>query len=134
MNSWSLTGNIGNDADQRFIESGESIVNFSVAVKSGYGAKAKTIWARCSMFGKRGESVLPYLKKGQLVGVYGELSVDEYTDKSGTKCFSINVRVNDLTLLGRNYGDNAIAHQEREPEQKYQSNLNNDMEDDDIPF
>lgn len=103
MNVWNFTGNLGKDADQRFTPSGDSIVNFSVAVKAGFGDKATTTWVRCGMWGKRGESVLQYLNKGQLVGISGEASLREY-DKDGVKNYSLEVRVNDLTLLGRAEG------------------------------
>lgn len=52
------------------------------------------------MWGKRGESVLSYLKKGQLVGISGEASLREW-EKDGAKHSSLEVRVNDLTLLGK---------------------------------
>lgn len=100
MNNWNFTGNLGRDAEQKFTQGGDSIVTFSVAVKSGYGDKEKTTWPRCSMFGKRGESVLPYLKKGTQVAVSGELSINEYTDKEGQQKHSVDVRVNDVTLIG----------------------------------
>lgn len=102
MNVFSFTGNLGNQAEQRYTQGGDSIVSFSVAVKSGFGDKAVTTWVRCTMFGKRGESVLPYLNKGQLVGVSGEFSAREWEDKEGQKRTSVEVRVNDLTLLGKN--------------------------------
>lgn len=100
MNSWSFTGNLGNAAEQRFTPAGDSVVSFSVATKSGFGDKATTTWARCSMFGKRGEAILQYLQKGQMVGVVGELAAREWTNKDGAKQTSIEVRVNDLSLLG----------------------------------
>jgi len=71
MNNWNFTGNLGRDAEQKFIPSGDSVVSFSVAVKSGYGDKATTTWAKCTMWGERGEAVAQYLTKGQLVGVSG---------------------------------------------------------------
>lgn len=101
MNSWSFTGNLGRDAEVRYTPNGDSVVSFSVGVKSGFGEKASTVWARCSMFGKRAESVAPFLTKGQLVGVSGELSVREWQDKEGQTRSSVEVRVNDLTLLGK---------------------------------
>lgn len=101
MNSWSFTGHIGRDAEQRYTPNGDSVVSFTVAVNSGYGDKATTTWARCSMFGKRGESVLPYLNKSQLVGVTGELTAREWTDKEGMKRTAIEVRVSHLSLLGK---------------------------------
>jgi single-strand DNA-binding protein len=101
MNNWNFTGNLGNDAETRFAPSGDAIVSFSVGVKAGYGEKATTTWARCSMFGKRGQAVSEYLTKGQLVGISGEMSAREWNDKEGNKRTSIEVRVNDLTLLGK---------------------------------
>jgi single-strand DNA-binding protein len=53
------------------------------------------------MWGKRGESVLPYLNKGQLVGISGEATLRMYEKKDGGQGASLDVRVNDLTLLGK---------------------------------
>ena len=100
MNSWNFTGNLGRDAEQRYTQSGDSVVSFSVGVKAGFGDKATTTWANCSMFGKRGEAVSQYLKKGTLVGIVGEVNLRDYQDKEGQKRYSLDVRVNDLTLLG----------------------------------
>ena len=100
MNIWNSTGNLGNAAEQRLTAGGDSVVSFSVAVKSGYGDKAQTTWVNCAMFGKRGEAVLKYLTKGQLVGVSGEATLRKYTRKDGVEGVSLDVRVNDLTLLG----------------------------------
>lgn len=100
MNTFSFTGNLGKDCQTRFTSGGDAVTSFAVAVKSGYGEKAATTWANCAMWGKRGEAVAPYLLKGALVGVSGELTNREYTDKDGTKRYSLDVRVNDLTLLG----------------------------------
>ena len=100
MNSWNFTGNLGRDCDTRHTAAGDAVVSFSVGVKAGFGDKATTTWANCSMFGKRGEAVAQYLKKGTLVGIVGEVNLREYQDKEGQKRYSLDVRVNDLTLLG----------------------------------
>lgn len=101
MNVWNFTGNLGRDAEKRFTQSGDAVVSFSVGVKSGFGDKATTTWVNCAMFGKRGEAVAEYLGKGQLVGISGEVTLREYQDKEGQKRNSLDVRVNDLTLLGK---------------------------------
>ena len=100
MNNWNFTGNLGRDNELRHTPNGDCVVSFSVGVKSGYGKNESTTWANCSMFGKRAESVAPYLIKGQLVGITGEATLREYDRKEGTKGYSLDVRVNDLTLLG----------------------------------
>ena len=133
MNSWNLTGNLGNDAEQRYTPGGDAVVSFSVGVKSGYGDKATTTWARCSMFGKRAEAVAPYLKKGQLVGVVGEVNLREYDDKQGQKRSSLDVRVNDLTLLGKREGNDQPAPQ-RQAQKPQQAAPAGDWDDSDVPF
>jgi len=100
MNNWNFTGNLGRDAEQKFVGD-NSLVEFSVAVKSGFGDKAATTWVKCQMWGKRGESVLQYLNKGQLVGISGEPTLRLYEKKDGGQGVSLDVRVNDLTLLGK---------------------------------
>ena len=100
MNNWNFTGRLAKDAETKFLQTGDAIVNFSCAVDSGYGDKKKTTWPNCAMFGKRGEAVAPYLLKGTQVAISGELTNREYTDKEGNKRYSLDVRVNDLTLLG----------------------------------
>lgn len=100
MNNWNFTGNLGKDAETRHTAQGKAVVQFTVAVKSGYGDKASTTWARCSLWGDRGEAVAKYLTKGQLVGITGEAELKEFTNKEGNKQSSLEVRVNDLTLLG----------------------------------
>lgn len=132
MNAWQFTGNIGKDAESRFLPNGDPVVSFSVGVKSGYGEKATTTWARCSMFGKRGESVSQYLTKGQLVGISGEVRLREWNDEQGQKRSSLEVRVNDLTLLGKKDGQQAAQPRQQSPAPQ-QSGGFSDM-DDDIPF
>lgn len=136
MNNWNFTGNLGNDAESRFSPSGDAIVSFSVGVKAGYGDKASTTWARCTMFGKRGEAVAQYLTKGQLVGIAGELNAREWVDKEGLKRTSIEVRVSDLTLLGKRDGQQEQRQATPRPQQArpaaQQAQSTDDL--DEIPF
>ena len=128
MNSWSFSGNLGRDCETRFTQSGDPIVSFSVGVKSGFGDKATTTWANCAMFGKRGEAVAQYLTKGSLVGIVGEVSLREWQDKEGQKRTNLDVRVNDLTLLG---GKQEATPKAARPAQKSKPSQ---ADYDDIPF
>ena len=119
MNVWNFTGNLGRDAVLKYSPSGTAVSEFSVAVKSGYGEREQTTWARCALFGKQAEAVNDYLVKGQQVGISGELTAREWTDKEGQKRTSIEVRVNDLTLLGRrDDGQREAAPQRQAPQQR----------------
>ena len=131
------TGNLGRDAEQRFAPSGTAVVSFSVGVKTGFGDKEKTTWANCAMFGKRAEAVAAYLKKGTLVGIVGEVDHRDYQDKEGQKRYSLDVRVNDLTLLGGKSDRSESAPSQPKPQQRNAQGAPKasiDDMDDDIPF
>ena len=100
MNIWTLTGNLGRDAEIRYLPNGDPVASFSVGVRAGYGEKATTTWANCSLFGRRAESLAPYLTKGQQVAVSGEVNLRVYTTKEGTERQSLDVRVASLDLIG----------------------------------
>ncbi len=98
MNSITICGHLGRDIELRSLSDGTPVGGFSVADSQGRDKPA--IWWRCSIFGKRAESLAPYLKKGQQVTIVGSVTEREYTDKDGQKRTSIDVRVNDLALQG----------------------------------
>ena len=98
-NSFNASGNIARDGELKNIN-GNSILNFVVANSVGFGDKKTTLWLDCSLFGKRAESVAPYIKKGQSVFISGELSTREYAAKDGSgmkTALSVNVVFVDLT-------------------------------------
>ena len=129
MNVFTFTGNLGRDAETRQV--GDStLTSFAVAVTSGFGEKAVTTWVNCNLWGKRGESISNYLKKAQQVAVSGELTNRPY-QKDGVDKYSLEVRVNDVTLLGKKDGATGSASQSsaRPNEQK------TDFDDfEEIPF
>lgn len=98
MNSITICGHLGRDIELRSLSDGTPVGGFSVADSQGRDKPA--IWWRCSIFGKRAESLAPYLKKGQQVTIVGSATEREYTDKDGAKRTSMDVRVNDLALQG----------------------------------
>lgn len=96
-------GNLGQDAETR--EAGDTTVcNFSVAtstrVKNGQKWEDQTTWIRCALFGSRAESISQYLIEGKLVAVRGSLMMKEYETKSGETGHSLEMRVDDIKLLG----------------------------------
>ena len=98
MNSITIAGQLGKDAEQRFLPNGDAVSSFSVA--DSQGKDKPTTWWNCSIFGKRAEVLTQYLTKGQAVTVVGNVSQREYTDKDGNKRVSMDVRVSDVALQG----------------------------------
>jgi single-strand DNA-binding protein len=100
MNVLTFSGNLGRDAELRATKNGDLLLQFSVAMNSGYGERKATTWVRCTLFGKRGESLKSYLTKGQQVVVSGEASLHEWTTEDGTTKSSLECKVNEVTLVG----------------------------------
>ena len=134
MNVFTCTTRLYKDAEQRLKPNGDSVVSFKGAVDAGFGQNKTTSWIRFTLWGKRGDSLLPYLKDKAQVCVSGELANREYTDKEGQKRYSLEVRVNELTLVGgKPEGQQqAAAHRQQAPQQ--QSGGGFADFDDSIPF
>lgn len=133
MNNWNFTGNLGNQAEVKYLPNGNAVCEFSVAVKSGYGDKEKTNWVRCAMFGKKAEGQLPsYLQKGTQVAISGELELQEWEGQNG-KGAALSVRVENLDLIGGKpqgqsqgaQNNQGYAPQKNAPEQQNNGYQNN---------
>jgi len=136
MNILNAIGNISKDAELRHTSAGDAICQFNFALNSGYGDKQITTWLNCSVWGKRGETLAPMLLKGTKIGISGELTNRPYQAKDGTEKFSLEVRVNDVTLLGAKQSSESKT--ESKPAQKSndstaKSSSFDDLEDN-IPF
>ena len=105
MNVLNAIGNVGRDAEIRHTPNGDTVAQFSFALTSGYGDKQVTTWLNCNLWGKRAETLAPMLLKGTKIGITGELTNRPYQDKSGNEKHSLEVRVSDVTLLGKKDGE-----------------------------
>lgn len=133
MNVFTCTTRLYKDAEQRFTQGGESIVSFTGAVDAGYGDSKTTSWIKFTMWGKRGTSVLPYLKDKTQIAVSGELANRKWTDKEGQDRYSLEVRVNELTLVGGK-PDGAVPAERQQAPQNPKSKPNFDDLGDDTPW
>lgn len=100
LNAFVFTGRLTQDASSRVLASGKKVLTANVAVNTGYGDYKKTLFIKMQMWGDRGDKLLPYLKKGQLVGGQGEMSRSEWTDNSGMNHVDFVVDVMNIQLLG----------------------------------
>lgn len=132
MNNLSATGNIGKDAELRYTPSGDAICSFGFALTSGFGDKQITSWLNANLWGKRAETLAPMLLKGTKVGIVGELTNRPYKAKDGTDKFSLEIRINDLTLLGSKSDTSTASVQNNQPP-AHQSTSIDDVEND-LPF
>lgn len=127
MNNCSFIGRIGKDAAVR--SGGKSVATgWSIAIDVGYGDNKQTMWIDCTMWGDRGEKVAPYIRKGDNIGVFGELGTREHDGKT-----YVTLRVSDVKLLGQK--DGAKSERGQSAQRGAQSAPAEDFADSDsIPF
>ena len=98
MNKWIGMGRLTRDPEVRYSQSGSAVANFSVAIDRRYKRDGETTadFFNCTAFGKTGEFVEKYLRKGLKVVIEGELQNNNYEDKNGTKHYSVQIIVNQI--------------------------------------
>jgi len=115
INRVEFSGNLAADAAQR--DAGNTTVtSFRIAVnprKRAGKEDGETMWFGCSLWGQRGTSLLPYLKKGQRVVVFGELSQRTFTNKEGVEVVGFDINVASIDFVSSNQrsesNDNVVA-------------------------
>ena len=100
MNLGTFTGRIGRDAEARTTPAGERVANFALAVDIGSKANPKTMWIDCSVWGKRADTLSPYLVKGTKITASGRVTVEEYKKSDGTMASKLQLVINDVDLHG----------------------------------
>jgi single-strand DNA-binding protein len=98
VNKVILVGNLGKDPEVRRMQSGDPVVNLSIATSESWRDKGsgerkeKTEWHRVVIFNKNlAEVAEKYLRKGAKVYLEGQLQTRKYTDKDGQERYSTEV-------------------------------------------
>ena len=121
-----ISGNIGKDAEVRSTTNGDKVTRWTGAVEDRTGKEKSTIWFDCTLWGKRGESLAPYLTKGGKVSVSGELSTREHNGKT-----YLTIRADQISLMG---GKPEGQREERQSDGYGAGGRPSDDMDDDLPF
>jgi len=126
----SMVGRLGQDAELKEVAS-TTVLEFSIANATGFGEKEVTGWFRCAMWGKRGEKIVNYLRKGSQVWVCGEFTPRPWTNKEGVEKLSLDINVTSLDFVGKKDATDAPKSDEPTYDRKGPA-ANND--DEEMPF
>ncbi|MFZ1258021.1 MAG: single-stranded DNA-binding protein [Candidatus Saccharimonas sp.] len=100
-----LMGNLTRDVELRTTPSGQTVANFSLAVSRSWKGQdgqtqEQTSFINCVAWGKAGEIIAQYVKKGDPLLVSGRLDQRSYDDKDGNKRQAVEVNVEDFNFIG----------------------------------
>lgn len=98
MNNVALIGRLTRDPDARYTqgETATAVVRFTLAVDRRFARRddpnAQTAdFISCIAFGKTGEFVEKYFRKGSKMGLTGRIQTGSYTNKEGVKVYTTEV-------------------------------------------
>lgn len=107
-----LMGNLTRDVEVRTTASGQSVANFSLAVNRSWRGQDgqqqdQTSFINCVAWGKVGDIIAQYVRKGSPLLVSGRLDQRSYQDKDGNKRSAVEVVVEDFNFVGGGRSDNS---------------------------
>jgi len=104
LNKVMLIGRLTRDPESRSIKSGSAVVNFGMAVNRTYTKQEsgerveETCFLDLEAWGRQGETIARYMKKGSQIYVEGRLKLDTW-EKDGQKQSKLRIVVENFQFL-----------------------------------
>lgn len=123
MNICTISGNIGRDAELRYLTNGTPVADFSVATNRVWTnasgeRQEKVTWFKVTVWGKRAEGIAPHIKKGNKITVSGEIEASAYLAQNGEARATLELRADQIEFGGGSGN----------------SNVNEEISEEDLPF
>ena len=142
-----MIGRLTKDPELRYTQGGTSIASFSIANNCSYTVqnekKEDVSFFNCVAWGKGGEVLAQYAKKGSKIGIEGRLQQRSW-DKDGQKRSTVEIVVENFQFLGGNgqggegkQGGEQAAPSEPDHEQSFPADPDSapsHFSDESIPF
>ncbi|MBN2403513.1 MAG: single-stranded DNA-binding protein [Spirochaetes bacterium] len=138
LNRVTIIGRLTRDPELKYIQSGTAVTNFSIANNRNYttnsGEKKEEVsYFDCIAWGKMGEILAEYCKKGRRIALEGRLQQRRWEDQEGNKKSKIEIVTDNIQFLDGKPSDQAVSGLTSEGSQQPGSN-ENPFSDDNIPF
>lgn len=111
-----ITGNLGQDSELKFLQSGQAVLEVSVACTPRRKDKntgewqddGDPLWVRIPVWGEEAERLVEHLRKGTRISCHGILVRRVYTKRDGTTGESLELTgVRDLAIIPKGRAGNA---------------------------
>ena len=98
LNKAIIMGRLTRDPEIRHTNSGKAVMNFTVAVESGYGDKKQTDFINCVAWGNQAEFMIDYFTKGMMIIVIGRISTRSWDSQDGRKNYTTEVVASEVSF------------------------------------
>ncbi|MCB5226245.1 single-stranded DNA-binding protein [Alishewanella sp. 16-MA] len=105
INKAILIGNLGQDPEVRYSQSGNAVCNLSIATSESWTDKAtgekkdQTEWHKVVIYQRLAEIAGEYLRKGSKVYIEGKLKTRKWQDKDGIDRYTTEIVCDELQML-----------------------------------
>lgn len=126
MNRIELIGRLTNEPELRATANGKEVCDFNLAIRRD---ENNTDFLPVTVWGTTASTLCKYCQKGDLIAVEGRLESHNYEkeDKKYTKYIVLGSRIEFLNLKN-------TKKEEKVEEQEEIFDINQELEDDDLPF
>ena len=120
-------GRLFNEPETRYDQNNLAITKFGIAVDGEYakqGEKPESDFINCVAFGKTGEFVQKYFRKGNKIALNGRWKTGSYTNKDGRKVYTNDCIVTKVEFAESKNPNSNSENQQAEPVQQQKPNHN----------
>lgn len=148
MNKAIIAGRLTRDPEIRYSQSNEpvAVTRMSVAVNRRFKRDGEPTadFINCVAFGKTGEFINKYFRKGSMIGIVGNIRTNTWTDNNDQKRYSTEIFVEEAEFLeskkaseGANHSDNTPSEAPKKTSPQSSDdfyNVETSVNDDNLPF
>ena len=135
VNKVIIIGNVGQDPDVRFLQSGNPVCNLRIATSDSWTDKQsgqrqeRTEWHSVVLFNKLAEIAQQYVHKGSRLYIEGRLQTRKWQGQDGQDRYATEIVAGDLQMLDSRNGGQQQGQQgsyqpqqpaQQRPQQQYQ--------------
>ena len=112
LNKVMLMGNLTRDPELRYTQSNTAVTKLGLAINRRWRnqngeQQEETCFVDCTAFGRTGEVLNQYLKKGRPVFIEGRLHLNQWQDQQGQNRSKLEVIVETFQFIDSRQGDGA---------------------------
>jgi single-strand DNA-binding protein len=121
VNKVILIGNLTRDPQLKYLPSQTAVAEFGIAMNRKFRTatgedREEVCFVDCSAFGRTGEVINQYCRKGKQIYIEGRLKLDQWEDKQGGgKRSKLSVVVDNFQFLGAPGGAGGGGNQDAPP-------------------
>lgn len=130
MNKWIGCGRLTKDPVVKY-NNDNAVARFNLAVNRRFSKDGEADFISCVAFGKQGEFVEKYARKGMKFDIVGRIQTGNYKDKDGKTVYTTDVVVEEIEF-GESKGTS--AEPKAEPKKEDEGFMNVPDDDDTLPF